>query len=296
MTEQRKAVIKNADMSEEMQQDAVDIASAALAKYNIEKTFFVNKQPTNATCTVSTTSIPPTSVGRMSSSLTLSRRLEGRRISKMDCVNEILDRQQRLAAMASDTGSLYSIVDLQMLVEHCKESAKLKILAYYGETYLVVAPAPEELVLHAAAELKVSPLNSAQLVQDYPTLIRHENHGVLPLHVVVAATGVDHAGRVKAFLDAFPEAAKVMDAKGLLPVQIALLHGAEWEVIKLLIDAFPAALQYPFLPCVPVPEEFCTTIGLRPFHMACSLKYELNFLFQLLAESQDSIAAAASRR
>ena len=37
MTEQRKAVIKNADMSEDMQQDAVDIASQALAKYNIEK-------------------------------------------------------------------------------------------------------------------------------------------------------------------------------------------------------------------------------------------------------------------
>ena len=37
MAEQRKAVIKNADMSEEMQQDAVDIASQALSKYNIEK-------------------------------------------------------------------------------------------------------------------------------------------------------------------------------------------------------------------------------------------------------------------
>ena len=37
MSEQRKAVIKNADMSEDMQQDAVDIASQALAKYNIEK-------------------------------------------------------------------------------------------------------------------------------------------------------------------------------------------------------------------------------------------------------------------
>ena len=35
--EQRKAVIKNADMSESMQQDAVDCASQALAKYNIEK-------------------------------------------------------------------------------------------------------------------------------------------------------------------------------------------------------------------------------------------------------------------
>ena len=32
-----KAVIKNVDMSEEMQQEAVDIASAALEKYNIEK-------------------------------------------------------------------------------------------------------------------------------------------------------------------------------------------------------------------------------------------------------------------
>ena len=34
---ERKAVIKNADMTEDMQQDAVDIASQALAKYNIEK-------------------------------------------------------------------------------------------------------------------------------------------------------------------------------------------------------------------------------------------------------------------
>ena len=40
MEEQRKAVIKNADMSEAMQQDAVDVASAALSKYNIEKARF----------------------------------------------------------------------------------------------------------------------------------------------------------------------------------------------------------------------------------------------------------------
>lgn len=33
----RKAVIKNADMSEEMQQDAVDCATQAIEKYNIEK-------------------------------------------------------------------------------------------------------------------------------------------------------------------------------------------------------------------------------------------------------------------
>ncbi|KAI9451753.1 outer dynein arm light chain 8 [Lactarius psammicola] len=32
-----KAIIKNVDMSEEMQQESVDVASAALEKFNIEK-------------------------------------------------------------------------------------------------------------------------------------------------------------------------------------------------------------------------------------------------------------------
>ena len=34
---EKKAVIKNADMSEEMQQEAIDCATQALEKYNIEK-------------------------------------------------------------------------------------------------------------------------------------------------------------------------------------------------------------------------------------------------------------------
>jgi hypothetical protein len=36
----RKAVVKNADMSEEMQQDAIDCANQALEKFNIEKVLF----------------------------------------------------------------------------------------------------------------------------------------------------------------------------------------------------------------------------------------------------------------
>lgn len=47
MAEQRKAVIKNADMSESMQQDAVDVASIALSKYNIEK---VSSERSIASC------------------------------------------------------------------------------------------------------------------------------------------------------------------------------------------------------------------------------------------------------
>jgi hypothetical protein len=37
MSDLRRAVVKNADMSEEMQQDAVDVATTALSKYGIEK-------------------------------------------------------------------------------------------------------------------------------------------------------------------------------------------------------------------------------------------------------------------
>merc|ERR1712062_81389 len=42
----KKAVIKNADMSEEMQQDAVDCATEALEKYNVEKDIaaFIKKE------------------------------------------------------------------------------------------------------------------------------------------------------------------------------------------------------------------------------------------------------------
>ena len=37
----RKAVVKNADMSEEMQQDAIDCANQALEKFNIEKVILI---------------------------------------------------------------------------------------------------------------------------------------------------------------------------------------------------------------------------------------------------------------
>jgi len=34
---ERKAVIKNADMSDDMQQEAIDVALQAMDKYNVEK-------------------------------------------------------------------------------------------------------------------------------------------------------------------------------------------------------------------------------------------------------------------
>ena len=42
----RKAVVKNADMTEDMQQDAIDISTQALERYNIEKDIaaFIKKE------------------------------------------------------------------------------------------------------------------------------------------------------------------------------------------------------------------------------------------------------------
>merc|ERR1712071_538235 len=37
MTDRNKAVVKNADMDEQMQQDAIDVTEAAMASFNIEK-------------------------------------------------------------------------------------------------------------------------------------------------------------------------------------------------------------------------------------------------------------------
>ena len=45
-TSDKKAVIKNADMSDEMQQDAIDVANQALERHNIEKDIagFIKKE------------------------------------------------------------------------------------------------------------------------------------------------------------------------------------------------------------------------------------------------------------
>ena len=45
-TSDKKAVIKNADMSDEMQQDATDVANQALERHNIEKDIagFIKKE------------------------------------------------------------------------------------------------------------------------------------------------------------------------------------------------------------------------------------------------------------
>ena len=46
MDKERKAIIKNSDMTEDMQQDAINVATKAIDSYNIEKDieYYIKKE------------------------------------------------------------------------------------------------------------------------------------------------------------------------------------------------------------------------------------------------------------
>ena len=168
-------------------------------------------------------------------------------------INEILDSQRRFQSMLADGDVFYSRTDLRMFIDKCRADAMNKILAAFND---IDESSNHNIILHAAAKLKVSPQNTALLITEWPELVSHSYPKLsLPLHFSAAAVGSDHANRVKPFLTAHPEATKRVDEHGLLPMQLALIQGADYDVMKLLIDAFPPALEYPFLPRCNIPKD-----------------------------------------
>ena len=198
--------------------------------------------------------------------------------------------------MLKDNDVFYSRTDLRMFIDKCRADAMSKLLSAFSD---VDEASGHDYILHAAAKLKVSPLNTEQLIKDYPELVHHSYpedspNASLPLHLAAAAVGSDdHVDRVKVILRAYPDAIKLFNEHQLLPMQIALIHGADYDVMKLLIDAYQPALEYPFLPSSEtIPTEFLPIIGMLPFHIACCRNYSLAVIFTLLVESPDTLASA----
>ena len=219
---------------------------------------------------------------------------QGSSLSILDQINNILDSQRRFQSMLKDNDVFYSRTDLRMFIDKCRADALSKLLSAFSD---VDEASGQDYILHAAAKLKVSPLNTAQLIKDYPELVhsRPEDipNGSLPLHLAAAAVGGDdHIDRVKVFLNSYPDAVKLVNEHQLLPMQIALIHGADYDVMKLLIDAYQPALEFPFLPSSETPTEFLPLTGMLPFHIACCRNYSLDFIFTLLVESPDTLAGA----
>ena len=207
-------------------------------------------------------------------------------------INDILDSQRRFQLMladedVADDDIYYSQEDLRIFIEKCRNDARTKLIVACSDVDESTSP---DYILHAAAKIKLSPQNTAQLITDYLDLISSKWDGSLPLHFATAAAGIsDHMERVKLFLHAHPDAIKRVDERGMLPLHIALVCGADFDVIKLLIEAFPPALDIPFLPRRPVIDDLVPLIGLLPFHIACCQNYSLDVIFYLLLESPDCI-------
>jgi len=215
-------------------------------------------------------------------------------LSILDQINNLLDSQRRFQSMLKDNDVFYSRSDLRMFIDKCRRDARSNLLTAFSD--IDETTGGQDYILHAAAKLKVSPLNAEQLIKDYPELVEHKYpgdipNGSLPLHLAAAAVGSDgHVDRVKVFLNSYPDAIKLVNEHQLLPMQIALIHGADYDVMKLLIDAYQPALEFPFLPSSNnIPTEFLPMIGMLPFHIACCRNYSLEVIFKLLVESPDTL-------
>jgi len=218
-------------------------------------------------------------------------------LSILDQINNLLDSQRRFQSMLKDNDVFYSRSDLRMFIDKCRRDARSNLLTAFSD--IDETTGGQDHILHAAAKLKVSPLNSEQLIKDYPELVEHKYpedspNGSLPLHLAAAAVGSDdHVDRVKVILRAYPDAIKLVNEHQLLPMQIALIYGADYDVMKLLIDAYQPALEFPFLPSSEnIPTEFLPMTGMLPFHIACCRNYSLDIIFKLLVESPDTLRSA----
>ena len=97
-------------------------------------------------------------------------------LSSVSEIEHLLDNQRRFLAMLADgDDNFYSRTDLRMSIDKRKTEARMKILAAYNQERNTNAAASQDLVLHAAAKIKVSPLNTMQLIKDYPNLVRQTN-------------------------------------------------------------------------------------------------------------------------
>jgi hypothetical protein len=228
-------------------------------------------------------------------SLSFSRSL----FSGVEEVDRLIDSQRRFTAMLAGGDVFYSRTDLRVFIDKCRNEARDKILSLYSEIQNEDHDASRVLVLHAAARLKISALNLGQLIKDYPDLVRLQypdgSNGSLPLHFAAAAVGSDHLERLEPLLTAYPDAIKCLDVNGMIPMQIALINGAQIEVMKVLVDSFRPALKYPFLPRTPVPQELVPLVGLLPFHIASCRSYSLDVIYQLLVECPDCVVIASKR-
>ena len=223
------------------------------------------------------------------------------RLDPLSSVEYLIGCQRRFSSML-DKGipdAFYSRSDLRMLLDSARDAAKDKLLELCSE--LECTPGSmERQVLHAAAALRISPANAAQLVRDYhrETVEFVDGTTTSPLHVASGAVGAEHAERVRVFLDAFPTTKQQTDNRGLPPLHNSLLSSARLNVVKMLVDAWPLSVR------LPMPSTYRDRLnsreligleGLTPSQLAACCSAELDVIFFLCRYDPDSLLCAQTR-
>lgn len=220
------------------------------------------------------------------------------RLDPLSSIEYLIGCQRRFSSLLG-TGipdAFYSRSDLRLLLDSARDAATDRLLALCSD--LEGTPgSTERKVLHAAAALKITPANAAQLVRDYDkAAVEFVDGTTSPLHVAAGAVGAEQAERVRVFLDAFPTTKQHTDDRGLTVLQIALLGSARLNVIQMLVDAWPHLAR------LPMPstfrnglnsEEFIGLEGLTPLQLAASRNAELDVIFFLCRDDPDSQLSAS---
>jgi len=80
------------------------------------------------------------------------------------------------------------------------------------------------------------------LMKSYPDAVRvRDENGELPLHIACQEAPLDV---IEALVDAYPEGIKIENEFGEFPLSRAMNHPASLDAIKLLVNAFPECVQF----------------------------------------------------
>ena len=121
----------------------------------------------------------------------------------------------------------------------------LGTLPHLSQTLSNNGPGGSHLPIHAACRTGASPDTISALLKSYPegAAVPDGNDGRLPLHLECMTRC--HADIVRLLLDEYASGAGVVDVRGRTALHYAAetSKGANNKAVKLLMDAFPAALQ-----------------------------------------------------
>lgn len=169
-----------------------------------------------------------------------------------DAVNEKDDQGWLPLALACRTGASFSVV--QRILNENPSATKVMDREMRLPIHLALCARPGENEAVAIARI---------LIEAFPSSLMQQERifGFLPLHVACSFCNLSSSSAlVRTLLVAYPEASKVPDRRGSLPLHLACRAGAPASVIQQLVSIYPQGARH---------QDFQSRL---PLHWACQMK------------------------